>query len=88
MYPMLEQLSQQELIKRRADGRYELTEEGKKETPLSPWQRMFQPTSPPQMIQEIKSYVSYFEDIGKEKVKQYEADLKEIRKRLDELLGP
>jgi DNA-binding PadR family transcriptional regulator len=63
VYPVLEQLTNEGLIKKRDDGRYELTAKASEEMawPFGP------PPSRPQtveeMLAEITSYVSYFEEL-------------------------
>jgi len=85
IYPLLEQLSDEGLIRKREDGRYVLTNEGKKEAG-SYHLRFLEPRSPPQMIQEMRSYISYFEDIGKQQIEQYRKELEELRDRISALL--
>lgn len=84
IYPLLEQLTVSGLIKKRSDGKYELTDQGKSEVSGFRF-RFFEPGTPPQMIQEMKSYISYFEDIGSN-ISQYIPELRELRDRLDKLL--
>ncbi len=82
IYPLLESLSREGLVTKLVDGRYELTEKGKKETDGQLWPRFGGPTTVDQMVSEMKNYISYFEDLGKEKIAPYVAELEDIRKRI------
>ncbi|BCS93826.1 hypothetical protein L3N51_00574 [Metallosphaera sp. J1] len=73
LYPMLAKMSQEGFIRRREDGKYELTEIGKDEIEIIR-QRMAvmssfkesmrrEPSSPEEIIEEIEFYVDYLEDL-------------------------
>jgi len=85
IYPLLESMEQEELIKKRPDGRYELTEKSKAELH---WPTGM-PGGPPQtlegMLREMNGYVSYFEDLSKSdptKIDPHNGELRSIADRL------
>ena len=85
IYPLLESMEQEDLIKKRSDGRYELTEKSKAELH---WPTGM-PGGPPQtldgMLREMNGYVSYFEDLSKSdrtKIELHNGDLRSIADRL------
>ncbi len=91
VYPLLEELAQDGLIKKRDDGRYELTEKGKEETewPFGMSSRGHA-RSVEDMLSEISGYVSYFEDLSKSnksKMAPYKEKIKNIENRLSALAG-
>lgn len=89
VYPLLDGMVQDGLVKKREDGRYEITEKGKAESDWSfgmPFRSG--PRGVDQMIGEINGYLSYFEDLSRSnpsKLKSYENSLKEISDRLRKL---
>src|SRR5487761_794790 len=89
VYPLLDEMSQEGLITKRDDGRYELTEKGKQESEWSFGMPFRQgPYSVENMLGEMKSYVSYFEDLAKSdptKLKTYNEKIKEIADRLSKI---
>ncbi len=89
IYPLLESMEQEGLIKKRSDGRYELTAKSKAELQ---WPTGM-PGGPPQtlesMLREMTGYVSYFEDLSKsdrEKIESHKGELKNIAERLFTLI--
>lgn len=92
VYPVLEQLAKEGLIKKREDGRYELTQKGDSE--FSEWGpfvgKRKRSLSLDDMISEISSYVSYFEEMqGSDRetkeIAQRKEKLKELADRLSKL---
>jgi len=90
IYPLLESLEGEGLVKKRSDGKYELTEQSRKEIdwPIG------MPGGPPQnvegMLQEMNGYVSYFEDLSKSdrtRMEPHSGELRSIADRLLALLG-
>jgi DNA-binding PadR family transcriptional regulator len=83
VYPVLEQLTSDGFVKKREDGRYELTEKGDSELedwpPFGPHRRKREPSSIDDMLQEISSYVSYFEELKASK------DSKELIQRSEKI---
>ena len=63
IYPLLEELSSEGLIRKREDGRYEATARGR-ESGSGPWE-FFSRSSPTVegIVQEIRSNVAYLEDL-------------------------
>ncbi len=86
IYPLLDSLTKEELIEKGEDGKYHLTEKGEKESDTQFWPRMSGPTTVDQMVAEMKNYISYFEDLGREKISPYAQELEDIGKRLTRLL--
>ncbi len=89
VYPLLDEMVQEGTIKKKEDGRYELTEKGKEE---SDWSFGFPfrqgPISVENMLVEMTSYISYFEDLAKSdpaRLKTYSNKIKEISERLSRL---
>ncbi|ABP95529.1 PadR family transcriptional regulator [Metallosphaera sedula] len=75
LYPMLAKMSQEGFIRRREDGKYELTEIGKEEIEIIR-QRMammssfkesmrHEASSPEEILEEMEFYVDYLEDLKK-----------------------
>jgi DNA-binding PadR family transcriptional regulator len=70
IYPLLEQLEQEKLLTKDADGRYRLTDEAR-EGPG--WMREFgflggsAPRTPEDALRQLESYVRYLEDVGRSK---------------------
>lgn len=95
IYPVLDQLSKEGLIKKREeDGKYELTEKGTSQVeewpPFGP--RRSRPQSIDEMLREISSYVSYFEELSetsdqttRKKLKDQSARIKDLIERLSKL---
>ncbi|MGI0078446.1 MAG: PadR family transcriptional regulator [Nitrososphaerales archaeon] len=86
VYPLLEEMVQEGAIHKMEDGRYELTEKGKEESDWSFGMPFRQgPYSVENMLGEMKSYVSYLEDLSKSdpaKLKNYGDRIKVIADRL------
>ena len=90
IYPLLDQMTVEGAITKLDDGRYELTEKGKDEGSF-PFGFPFgqRPTSLESMVNEMRDYVSYFEDLAStssSKLDQYKTRLKEVVDRLSKLL--
>jgi len=89
VYPLLGDLYAEGSISKREDGRYEITEKGKLEFGWSSGMPTRQPRSTDDMIEEILSYISYFEDVKRMDVSRiaHNADkLKNVRDRLTMLV--
>jgi DNA-binding PadR family transcriptional regulator len=92
VYPVLEQLSKEGLVRKRDDGRYELTEKGDSE--FDEWgpfagRRKRAAQSVDDMLSEIGSFVSYFEEMKSSdsaEIAKRSGIIKELRDRLDQLL--
>ncbi|MEM0286632.1 MAG: PadR family transcriptional regulator [Nitrososphaerota archaeon] len=86
VYPMLDALVQEGLVRKREDGKYELTADGKAaaDWPFGALRRG--PRTLEEMIDEMSSYISYFEDLKKANDPRLAAHLDKIR-RLSERLS-
>ena len=85
VYPLLEALVQEELIRKRDDGKYELTQKAKEEIGWPFGMHGGQPRTVEDMLKEIGGYVSYFEDLSKSdktRVEPYKDRIKNIAERL------
>jgi DNA-binding PadR family transcriptional regulator len=90
IYPLLDQLCKEESISKREDGRYEITEKGKKEFKWPYEMYSNQPRSADGAIEELNSYLSYLEDLKRmdpSKINPNIAKLKNVRDRLTTLIG-
>jgi DNA-binding PadR family transcriptional regulator len=96
VYPVLDQLSKEGLIKKREDGKYELTEKGDSQLedwpPFGPGRRRTRPQSVEDMIREIGAYVSYFEELSaspdqstRKKISEQSPKIKELVERMSKL---
>ena len=63
VYPLLEQLEKEDLVKKREDGRYELTQNAKDELETSFGPRFKKPRSIDGMMDELHGIIAYFEDL-------------------------
>lgn len=84
IYPLLEQLTKDGMIKKRDDGRYDLTEKANEELewvfPAFRKQRTLD-----DMFNEISGYISYIEELSKTdpaKTEQHREKLKTLAERL------
>ncbi len=90
VYPLLEDLANEGFIKKREDGRYEITEKGTQEPYWPPWgsyTRM--PRTPEEIIAEIEINISYLEDkvkVDKTNIGNFADRLRNIKDRLDKLI--
>jgi DNA-binding PadR family transcriptional regulator len=88
IYPLLDQLCKEESITKREDGKYEITEKGKKELEWPYRMQTKQPRSADAAIEEMNNYLSYLEDLKRmdpSKITQNIDKLKNIRDRLTNL---
>lgn len=85
IYPLLEQLVSEGLIRKRDDGRYELTDKASEELEWSFGPAFQRRPSADEMINEISGFVSYFEELSRTdrvKTASYSQKLKELGERL------
>lgn len=85
IYPVLEQLSSEGVIKKRDDGKYELTDSAQNEMEWSFGPSFRKKRSVDEMIDEVSGFVSYLEELGTSDPKQGEAHrqkLAELAERL------
>ena len=85
VYPILESMVKDGVIKKSDSGRYELTETGKQEID---WPRQFRSTEPrsvDDVVEQMSAYVSYLEDVSTSKdgkVSENGEKIKELSRRL------
>jgi len=87
IYPLLNNLQEEGLIRKRDDQRYELTSAGAEEIGLSGHRHSHHQTatSLEGTLDELESYVSYLEDMPKEKLALHEARINGLLERLKKL---
>ncbi len=86
VYPLLDEMTQEGLIQKRTDGRYELTEKGKEEVDWpfgAPMQRG--QNSVEGVLVEMRDNVSYLEDLAKSSPNKIQATKDRIREIADRL---
>lgn len=83
IYPMLNKMVEEGLIKKREDGRYEAVNEGYDNYNIFGGSTMAYTVEG--ALKEIDSYVSYLEDLPREKVRPYEGRIATMAERLQEL---
>ncbi|MCL4314601.1 MAG: PadR family transcriptional regulator [Candidatus Thermoplasmatota archaeon] len=87
IYPLLSDLELKGLAVRRKDGRYDLTDLGRQEIVYYKdlIRNFSRPSTTSEMISEIESYLSFFEDVL-ESLEPYKADLVRIRERIEKII--
>ncbi len=90
IYPLLEDMNRDELIKKREDGKYEITDKGRDEIHWfhGPWRHTPRPANVEEMLNEIEAYLSYFEDLAnsnKPKIEAHSNRIKTIKDRISKL---
>jgi DNA-binding PadR family transcriptional regulator len=91
VYPLLDGMVQDGLVTRHEDGKYEVTNKGKDEMAWvhGPWRHYHhRPTTVDAMLNEIESYMSYFEDVAKSdilKISGYSDRIKAVKERFTSL---
>jgi len=91
IYPLLEQMEQEKLVQKNADGRYQLTESGRSGPD---WLRgMFPgvtgPRNPEDALREIEAYARYLEDFARtdrDRVRAVSERISTIARRLESLI--
>jgi DNA-binding PadR family transcriptional regulator len=90
VYPLLEQLTNDRLVRKREDGRYELTDKASEALQWSFGPPFRKAQTLEDMINEISGYVSYFEELSRadqSKAAPYFNQLKTLADRLAALTG-
>ena len=89
VYPMLQRLSEEGLVKRRElDGRYEITPQGREEAEWPSRMGQGGPKSVEGVIGELSSYISFLEDLAQSKnssISQNTREISELGRRLTKL---
>jgi DNA-binding PadR family transcriptional regulator len=91
IYPLLEQLEQEKLVQKNADGRYQLTEAAKSGPD---WMQGFLsgmsgPRNPEDAIRELEAYATYLEDVARgdrDRMRGVGDRLRAVAHRLDSLV--
>jgi DNA-binding PadR family transcriptional regulator len=89
IYPLLDQLCKEESISKREDGRYEITEKGKKEFAWPYEMHRRQPRNVEGAVEEMNSYLAYLEDLKRvdsSNITKNIDKLKNVRDRLSNLI--
>jgi len=89
IYPLLKEMSDQGIVKKRDDGKYELTEKGKSQLEVPVHHRPHWPRTSGDMVTQMNSFVSYMEDLKgtePEELKPHTGALRELSKRISALL--
>jgi DNA-binding PadR family transcriptional regulator len=89
IYPLLDQLTEEKLLRKRDDGRYEVTSAARGGPD---WTRGWMgrgPRTPQDALSEVEAYVAYLEDVGRSEkgdLGSLSPRLKAVAKRLDDLI--
>jgi DNA-binding PadR family transcriptional regulator len=87
IYPLLDELAQEGLIKKRDDGRYELAEKGREELGWPFGMATRRLTTVEDVLNEITGYVSYIEDLSRSDRSKVTPFVDRIRGITDRLLA-
>ena len=87
IYPALESLTKEGIIRKRSDNRYELTEAGVEQFEKFRRGRATSPENIEEMINNMEGYLSYMEEQGKDAVLPYKESLKTVAERIKKLIG-
>ncbi|MFN3803904.1 MAG: PadR family transcriptional regulator [Pyrobaculum sp.] len=92
VYPLLRQLETGGMVKKRADGRYELTEEGRGALKQIPWPRWpfrwGQPRTIDEVLDELESWALYLSDLASsdpDRVAPYREKIRQIGEILQKI---
>jgi len=88
VYPLLERMAGEGTVRKRDDGKYELTPKANAELEVSFGSRFRSPRTTEGLVIELQSLVQYTEDLAKVKpdeVAGQREKLKDLAKRLDDL---
>lgn len=88
VYPLLSSMKDEGFIRQMPDGRYELTEKSKEEMHWPPGFLGHRQRNSEGMLNEMKGYVSYFEDLDRADKKKMDQHRGEIQKLADRLQCP
>jgi DNA-binding PadR family transcriptional regulator len=81
IYPMLGKLVEEGLIRKVDNGRYELTRAGQESAGFG-WGFTDKPYSAERIVAEMDSYISYLEDLPKDRLSPYEDKIGAMSERL------
>jgi len=91
IYPLLNQLTEEGLVKKTKDEKYELTDKASEQMEWSFGPPSTKPQTVEEMLNEISSYISYFEELNssdRSKLAPQMDRLKKLVERLSRLLKP
>ncbi|HLI45981.1 MAG TPA: PadR family transcriptional regulator [Geobacterales bacterium] len=84
VYPLLARMESEGLVVRRQDGKYEISEKGKKEVEfVFPTRKAF---NIEEILNEIEGYINYLEDMGKSRLEGYRERLERIKSKIEKLI--
>ncbi len=90
VYPLLESMVKEGVVKQLDDKKYEITDSGREELDWPRRMRPNEPRSVEEVLRQVSGYVSYLEDISRTdaaKVKENAAEVKTLAERLRNLGG-
>jgi DNA-binding PadR family transcriptional regulator len=90
VYPLLDEMTQEGLIQKREDGRYELTEKGKQEVEWPFGAPMPRRSSIESILQEMQDNISYLEDLKRsnsQKLGPIQSSIRDMAERLSRLVS-
>ena len=85
IYPLLGELEKEGYVKKLEDGRYDLTQKSRDELQWPPWMMGGRQQKVEDMLNEMKGYTSYFEDLSRSDKKKLEENMDEMTKLRDRL---
>ncbi len=90
VYPLLEELEQEKLVRKKPDGRYELTEAARRGPNWIPgiFPGMSGPRNPEDAVRELEAYATYLEDVVRgdpSGVRGVDGRLRSLAQRLESL---
>jgi DNA-binding PadR family transcriptional regulator len=88
IYPLLDQLAEEKLVRKRDDGRYEVTEAARGGPEWSRGWMGRGPRTPQDALAEMEAYLAFLEDIGrggKSDLGAFVPRIKAVSKRLEDL---
>ena len=88
VYPLLERMTAEGTVRRRDDGRYELTAKANAELEVSFGSQFRRPRTGEEALRELQNQVAYAEDLAKINPGEFrdkKDSLKELARRLDQL---
>jgi len=91
VYPLLDQMTQEDLLKKKDDGRYELTPKAKEELEWPFGMPGRKPQTVEDMLNEMVGYASYLEDLSRSdrsKIAPFREKIKGVADRLAALVAP
>ena len=90
IYPLLKEMTEQGIVKKREDGRYELTPKGRSQSDGFFGSHHRRPRTVEDMVSQMNSFVSYMEDAkatGREDLQPHLAKLRGLAKRISDFAG-